>query len=103
MEVAVLPSYREGTPRSLLEAAACGRPLITTDVPGCREVVNNNQNGFLCEARSANDLADKMKDYLDMSKEVKLKLGQESRRLVEDRFDENLVIKAYLDKINELT
>lgn len=102
-EVAVLPSYREGTPRSLLEAGACGKPLITTDVPGCREVVTDKLNGFLCKARSSIDLADKMKDYLKMGTEEKLRMGQASRRLIENRFDENHVIRAYLDKIDELT
>ena len=52
----VLPSYREGTPRVLLEAAAVGRPILTTDAPGCREVVQNNINGLLCEVKDANGL-----------------------------------------------
>ena len=54
----VLPSYREGTPKTLLEAAACGKPLVTTNVPGCRETVQNGHNGYLCEVRSAADLAE---------------------------------------------
>ena len=52
----VLPSYREGTPRTLLEAAAMGKPLIATDVPGCRNVVEHGRNGFLCRVRDAEDL-----------------------------------------------
>jgi glycosyltransferase involved in cell wall biosynthesis len=56
----VLPSYREGTPRTLLEAAALGRPIITTDTVGCREVVDDGDNGFLCQVGSAPDLAEKM-------------------------------------------
>jgi glycosyltransferase involved in cell wall biosynthesis len=102
-EVVVLPSYREGTPRSLLEAASCSRPLITTNVPGCREVVNDHINGFLCEVRSAEDLAKKCFTYLGLSETKKLEMGSASRALVEQKFDEKIVIKAYMDKILELT
>ena len=52
----VLPSYREGTPKTLLEAAAMGKPIVTTDVPGCRETVVHGQNGLLCQVRDAADL-----------------------------------------------
>ncbi|MEJ7662651.1 MAG: glycosyltransferase [Hymenobacter sp.] len=55
----MLPSYREGTPKTLLEAAACGKPLVTTDVPGCRETVQDGHNGYLCQVRDAADLAAK--------------------------------------------
>lgn len=102
-EVVVLPSYREGTPRSLLEGAACGRPLITTDVPGCREVVRDGENGYLCEVKSAASLASKCMAYLKLALEKKLAMGKASRRLVEEKFDEDRVIQAYVDKIQEVT
>lgn len=98
----VLPSYREGTPRSLLEAAAMGRPLVATDVPGCREVVQNGVNGLLCRSRDAQDLADQMQAILQMVPEKLAQMGQASRRLVEERFDEKLVIDAYLNVIDEI-
>jgi glycosyltransferase involved in cell wall biosynthesis len=102
-EVVVLPSYREGTPRSLLEAASLGRPIITTDVPGCREVVIDRKTGFLCMPFSGRSLADKCFEYIAMSRQDKLAMGRESRKLAESKFDEKIVIDAYIDKIKELT
>ena len=99
----VLPSYREGTPRSLLEAAAMGRPLVATDVPGCREVVQHGVNGLLCRSRDAQDLADQMQVILQMPAEQLAQMGQASRQFVEDRFDEQRVIDAYLKVLDELS
>jgi glycosyltransferase involved in cell wall biosynthesis len=98
----VLPSYREGTPRSLLEAAAMGRPLVATDVPGCREVVRHGFNGFLCRPRDSQDLADQMQAILQLSEAQIVQMGQSSRQLVEQKFDETLVIEAYLKVLGEL-
>jgi glycosyltransferase involved in cell wall biosynthesis len=98
----VLPSYREGTPRSLLEAAAMGRPLVATDVPGCREVVQHGFNGLLCRPRDAQDLANKMQAILDMSNTQLELMGKASRQFVEERFDEQRVFDAYLQVLNEL-
>ena len=98
----VLPSYREGTPRSLLEAAAMGRPLVATDVPGCREVVQHGFNGLLCRPRDAQDLANKMQTILQMPAAKLAQMGRASRQLVEERFDEQLVIDAYLQVLDEL-
>lgn len=99
----VLPSYREGTPRSLLEAAAMGRPLVATDVPGCREVVQHGVNGLLCRSRDAQDLADQMQVILQMPPEQLAQMGQASRQYVEDRFDEQRVIDAYLKVLDDLS
>jgi glycosyltransferase involved in cell wall biosynthesis len=99
----VLPSYREGTPRTLLEAAAMGRPLIATDVPGCREVVRDGVNGFLCEARNAGDLAARIRNFLELTDEQHLSMGRASRLMVEQQFDERLVVDRYLRAIKELT
>ena len=98
----VLPSYREGTPRSLLEAAAMGRPLLATDVPGCREVVIDGVNGLLCRLRDSVDLAEKMMQMITMPMSALLQMGQESRRLAETRFDEQIVIRKYLEAIYEV-
>lgn len=95
----VLPSYREGTPRSLLEAAAMARPLITTDTAGCREVVDDGVNGWLCKVKDAKDLADKMLRFAEASPEQKQEMGRLSRSKVEREFDERIVIKAYLDAV----
>ncbi len=91
----VLPSYREGTPRTLLEAASMGRPLIATDVPGCREVVIDNINGLLCLPKDANDLAKKMEQMLSMPDSQLQQMSEASRLLAEVRFDEQLVIGKY--------
>ena len=98
----VLPSYREGLPRSLLEAAAMGRPLVATDVPGCREVVKPGVNGLQCEVRNAASLAKAMKNMANMSDKDRARMGAESRRMVETRFSETVVIEAYLDALGKL-
>jgi glycosyltransferase involved in cell wall biosynthesis len=98
----VLPSYREGTPRTLLEAAAMGRPLVATDVPGCREVVRHGVNGFLCRPRDSQDLADQMQAILQLSDEALKQMGQSSRQWVQQKFDEKFVIDAYLKVLEEL-
>jgi glycosyltransferase involved in cell wall biosynthesis len=98
----VLPSYREGLPRSLLEAAAMGRPLVTTDVPGCREVVEHGVNGLLCEVRSSDSLAKAMKELAEMPSEKWAQMGAASRRMVEERFSQTVVIRAYLDALGKI-
>ena len=92
----VLPSYREGTPRSLLEAAAMAKPLIATDVPGCREVVEDAVNGFLCPARDAFALAGSMLRMLGLEPSERGAMGQAGRAKVEARFDEMIVVSRYL-------
>ena len=99
----VLPSYyREGVPRSLLEAAAMGRPIITTDAVGCREVVKDGVNGFLCRVRDEDDLAEKMERMLALSREERSEMGRHGREKMEREFDEGLVIDRYLEVISTL-
>ncbi len=95
----VLPSYREGTPRSLLEAAAMGKPLIATDVPGCRQVVQDGRNGYLCRVRDPNDLARAMRQLMKLSTEQRQAMGRASRKLAEDVFDEKRVVDKYLEAL----
>ena len=99
----VLPSYREGTPRTLLEAAAMGRPLVATDVPGCREVVRHGLNGLLCRPRDAQDLANQLQAILQMPAEQLIQMGLASRQYVEERYDEKRVIDAYLQVLDEIS
>ncbi len=96
----VLPSYREGTPRTLLEAAAMGKPIITTNVVGCKEVVEHGVNGFLCEVKNAQDLALKMQDMLVLSEDQRKLMGQSGRLKMEKEFDEQIVIQKYLQAID---
>ncbi len=95
----VLPSYREGLPRSLLEGAAMARPLIASDVPGCREVVDHGVNGLLCEVRSSASLAAAMERMLAMTPGERSAMGAAGRHKVEDEFDQRLVAQAYLAEI----
>ena len=98
----VLPSYREGLPRSLLEAAAMARPLIATDAPGCREIAEDGANGYLCVVRDATSLARAMSRFARLAPEERLAMGNVSRAKVQDRFSEKLVVDAYLDALAEL-
>ena len=98
----VLPSYREGTPRTLLEAAAMAKPIITTDAVGCREVVDDGVNGYLCQVRDANDLAAKMHAMLGLSVAERAAMGQAGRNKMELQFDEKIVIDKYLQAVGEL-
>lgn len=98
----VLPSYREGMSKALLEAAAVGRPIITTDVPGCREIVHDGVSGFLVEPRSVSDLAAKMQKMLELTHEQRLEMGRQSRKIVEQGFSEDIVIKQYVDVIHDI-
>lgn len=91
--VYVLPSYREGKPRSTQEAMAMGRPVVTTDAPGCRDTVDEGVNGFKVPVGDAEALATAMRRFIDNPTLIG-KMGRESRRLAEERFD--------VDKINDL-
>ena len=98
----VLPSYREGLSRSLLEAAAMARPLVATDVPGCREAVVAGVTGFLCEARDPGTLAEAMRRLAGLSNEARAAMGEAARRRVEAEFSETLVIEAYLAELGKI-
>lgn len=94
--VLVLPSYREGMPRTVLEAAAMGRPAIVTDVPGCRHAILSEVTGWLCEVRSAESLAGVMRRVLGMAPAELQRAGEAARGRMEERFSEDLVVGAYL-------
>ncbi|MEP3072470.1 glycosyltransferase family 4 protein [Maricaulis sp.] len=98
----VLPSYREGAPRTLIEAAAMGRPLIATDVPGCRSVVAHEHTGFLCEVRSAQSLAEACLRFAAMSHDARTELGRAGRAKMETEYDEAVVVRAYRGVLDEL-
>ena len=98
----VLPSYREGTSRVLLESASMGKPIITTNVPGCKEVVDDGINGFLCEVKDSEDLSDKMERMLHLSEEERVYMGKAGREKAMKEFDERIVIHKYLDAIKSI-
>ena len=98
----VLPSYREGVPCTLMEAASMARPLVATDVPGCHEVVVDEYNGYLCEVKNAEDLAAKMETVILMSQKERVKMGANGRQLMIDKFDIKHVIAQYEATFKEL-
>ncbi|MCL7939437.1 glycosyltransferase family 4 protein [Halomonas sp. ATCH28] len=95
-QVLVLPSYREGMPRTVLEAAAMGRPAIVSDVPGCRHAVEPGKTGWLCEVKSADSLAERMRACIEMPSEQLQQAGTAARQRIEDEFDERIVVEAAL-------
>jgi len=99
----VLPSYREGVPRTLLEAAAMGVPIITTDAIGCRDAVEDGITGFVCKPRDSNDLAQKMEKMIFLSPEQREAMGKAGRAKMEREFDEGIVINQYLTAIEQLS
>ena len=98
----VLPSYREGLPRSLLEASAMARPLIACDVAGCRDVVDDCRNGFLCNVRDSSSLAGAMERFAGLTAEERAAMGKTARRKVQDRFSEDLVVASYLELLSRV-
>tara|TARA_B110000211_G_scaffold17320_1_gene18072 strand:+ start:3026 stop:3583 length:558 start_codon:yes stop_codon:yes gene_type:complete len=91
----VLPSYREGARRTLIEAAAMARPLIATDVPGCRSVVDDGVTGYLCEVRDGDDLARRMEELLALSQAERAHMGLAGRAKMVKNFDQAIVVEAY--------
>ena len=102
-DVVVLPSYREGTSRVLLEAAAMARPVIATDVPGCREVVDHGRSGLLCRVRDAASLAEAMLQMCAATPEQRTAMGLAGRAKVEATYDEALVIEEYRRRLALIT
>jgi len=99
----VLPSYREGMPRTLLEACAMELPVVTTNVPGCNEIIEDGINGFLCEPKNSDSLMDALEKLIDMSFEDRVQMGKRGRLKVEKEFDEKYVIKAAISSVLEVS
>ena len=95
----VLPSYREGLARVLLEASATGRPVIATRVPGCQDVVEDGITGLLCRPRDSQDLVEKMQMMLSFSVNERQRMGRCGRQRIEREFDERIVVGHYLQAI----
>ncbi len=98
----VLPSYREGTPRTLLEAASMGKPIVASDVPGCNHVVTDHFNGFLCRVKDVHDLAAKMEQMIEVGEKKRNWMGANSREKISKDYGEHIVIDKYLSAIAEI-
>jgi glycosyltransferase involved in cell wall biosynthesis len=99
----VLPSYREGIPKSLLEAMSCGKPIITTNAPGCRDLVENGKNGFLCEPKNSISLANAIETICNLEVQTLKEMGKVSREMVLKTYDEKFVISRYTQTIKQIT
>ena len=95
--------YPEGMSNVLLESAACGRPIITTNRSGCKEIVDDGINGFIVEEQNSKDLIDKIEKFLNLSYEEKRQMGLAGRKKVEKEFDRKIVIDAYMKEIKKLS
>ena len=93
--IVCLPSYREGLPKVLLEAASCGLPIVATDVPGCREIVSNGENGFLVPLKDSVEMAEALRKLIE-SKDQRNEMGIIGRNMVEKHFSNEIVIDKFL-------
>ncbi|WP_041595733.1 glycosyltransferase family 4 protein [Halanaerobium hydrogeniformans] len=98
----VNPSYHEGMSNILLEGAAMAKPLIASNIPGCKEIIENNINGFLFKAKSSLQLQKRIIQFISLSPAERTKMGEESRKKIEKEFDRKIVTNEYLKKINKL-
>ena len=98
----VLPSYREGTPRTLLEAASSSKPIVATDVPGCHNVVRHQYNGLLCKLKDSKDLADKMLEMANYDDSTLKRMGENGRSKMELEFDEKIVVSKYVKALDSI-
>ena len=92
----VLPSYREGLPRVMLEALAMAKPVITTDAPGCRDTVKDGENGFMVPIQNAVALEKAMQNMLQLPENIRLNMGQKGRSMAENLFSQEVIVQAYL-------
>lgn len=98
----VLPSYREGLPKVLLEASSMGIPIITTDTAGCRDVVTDGKNGFIVPVKDITLLKDAIEKMIKLSPEERLEMGKMGRKLAVEKFDTSIVNQSYYNIISEL-
>lgn len=97
----VLPSYREGISKVLMEAASMAKPLIATNVTGCKELIEEGINGYLCEVKSSKSLAEKMLKLMHQSREERIVMGHAGRKKMVEEFDERKIIRIYQDMIEK--
>ncbi len=101
-DAVIHPSYHEGMSNVIMEAAATGRPVITTDIPGCREIVDRDVSGILCKPRSKEALFDAVVKFMEMPADERAAMGKAARDYVEQKFDRSSIIQSYLEEIKKL-
>lgn len=97
----VLPSYREGTSNTLLEAASMEKPAITSDTTGCREIVDDSVTGFLCKVKDEIDLAEKMEKMILLKPDERIEMGKQARLKIIREYDKQIVIRSYINAIKK--
>lgn len=96
------PSYHEGMANVILESCAAGRPIITNNINGCKEAVVEGKNGFLCSPKNSKELIEKIEKFINLPYSEKVRMGKESRRIVEESFDRRIVCDAYLTQLKQI-
>ena len=95
------PSYTEGMSNVLLESAACGRPIIASNIPGCKEIVSEEISGYTFAVKSSSSLIKQIEKFLELSYEEKIQMGLKGRTKIEEEFDRNIIIDSYLKQIEK--
>lgn len=101
-QAVIMPSYSEGMSNVLLEASACGRPILASDVQGCREIVVNGVTGIKFEPHSVNSIVEAIEKFRSLSKEQREQMGTEGRKHVENNFSREIVVNAYMNEIEKI-
>ena len=99
----ILPSYREGLSRILLEAASIGRPIICTDVPGCKDIVSHMENGLLCKPKNIQSLYKAIKIFINLDYDKRQKMSINSRKIIENKFEQKKINDVYIKYIKKLS
>lgn len=102
-DAVILPSYHEGMSNALLEGASCARPLLASNVPGCREIINDGETGLLFTARDSSDMAKKMLEFAKLNREKRIEMGKKSRKKIEKEFDRDKVVDDMMQEIYCIT
>lgn len=102
VDCVINPSYHEGMSNVLLESGAMAKPLIASDIPGCREIIDDGVNGYLFERKSTQSLKDKILQFVNLTDEQRAEMGKKSREKIVREFDREIVIDSYLKEIDEL-
>tara|TARA_B100001057_G_scaffold264273_1_gene264373 strand:- start:221 stop:1345 length:1125 start_codon:yes stop_codon:yes gene_type:complete len=102
VDCVVLPSYREGMPKSLLEACSMELPVVATNVPGCRSIIEDGFNGFLFSPKDTESLVEALKKIIDMPIKIRKEMGYNGRKLIKQKFSEEIVVKEILKNIQEV-
>nr|WP_236939095.1 glycosyltransferase [Evansella clarkii] len=98
----VLPSYHEGMANVLLEAASCGRPVLASNIAGCKETFDEGKSGIGFEVKDTKSLINSLSTFIDLPYTQKKKMGIEGRKKMEKEFDRQIVVEAYMEEINQI-